>query len=259
MLDILPDSTVTSINALEKEEASTYQLRCDISSLQHVPYKFCHVAAGCSIMYHTFTISYIYIYTYICFFSIHVIQDSCWYPLQVRITSGDLLALDQVNRKNRQQTFKKLFTNDGTLKINVGGSHKGWRLVCVKNTKANTASEAYKDALQRLWSLIKSGEKKIEESTSFLLVGCSDRKQNKNPSSKVSWQSKFVLWHCTWNFYWHCSTATKFVHEKQFVQQTYILDPDMGFPVSSRKYMLISRTVRKFHGVCHCHSFPKWF
>ena len=148
----------------------------------------CHVAAGCSIMYHTFTISYVYIYIYICFFSIHVIQDSCWYPLQVRITSGDLLSLDQVNCKNRQQTFKKLFTNDGTLKINVGSSHKGWRLVCVKNTKVNTASEAHEDALQRLWSLIKSGGKKKKESTSFLLVGCSDRKKNKNLSSKFSWK-----------------------------------------------------------------------
>jgi len=64
--------------------------------------------------------------------------------------------LNGVNKRNISKSMRKLFTNDGTLKVNLGSAHKGWQLVCKKKTKLKSAAEAYAEAMDHIASMIKN-------------------------------------------------------------------------------------------------------
>lgn len=70
-------------------------------------------------------------------FKIHKLMIFWRSTLQVCLSTGDLIVVNGVNKRNISKSMRKLFTNDGTLKVNLGSAHKGWQLVCKKKQNLN--------------------------------------------------------------------------------------------------------------------------
>ena len=147
-MDVLPEPTLTAINTLEQEQASEPNHVLSFKFFSVLRFRIVHFYLIQNYSYHRQVI---------------FLKST----LQVCLHTADLLVVNGVTKRNISKSMRKLFTKDGTLKVNLGSAHKGWKLVCKKKTKLKSSTEAAAEAMDHIASMIKNNAVGTDKGVKF--------------------------------------------------------------------------------------------